>query len=103
MTESEAIGFIQGKLNCMERCDRFDCKNTDECDNCEYCYSQGAFGEQTKAFQLAINALEKQIPKKLIKWSDGTEHCPDCDCDNSCIGYGVCIDCGQKLDWSDTD
>lgn len=60
MTESEARGFIQGKLNCMERCDRFDCKNTDECDNCEYCYSQGNFGEQTKAFQLAINTLEKQ-------------------------------------------
>ena len=64
MTESEARGFIQGKLNCMERCDRFDCKNTDECDNCEYCYAQGTFGEQTESFSMAINALEKQIPKK---------------------------------------
>lgn len=50
---------------------------------------------------MAIRALEKQIPKKPIKWADGTEHCPCCDLDNSAIGYGVCIDCGQKLDWSE--
>ena len=49
------------------------------------------------------HAKEKQIPKKVIKWANGTEHCPSCDCDNSCVGYGVCIDCGQKLDWSDSD
>lgn len=66
MTESEARGFIQGKLNCMERCDRFDCKNTDECDNCEYCYSQGNFGEQKEAFKIAIKALEKQEKIKEV-------------------------------------
>ena len=44
-------------------------------------------------------AVEKQTAKKVIKYADGTEHCPACDCDNSCVGYGVCIDCGQKLDW----
>lgn len=48
-------------------------------------------------------AVEKHIPKKIIKYADGTEHCPTCDCDNSCIGYGVCIDCGQKLDWRDEE
>ena len=48
-------------------------------------------------------AVEKQKAKKVIKYADGTEHCPACDCDNSCIGYGVCIDCGQKLDWGDEE
>ena len=68
MTESEAKGFIQGKLDCMEKCDVFnreDKHRNNECDNCEYCYSQGNFGEQKEAFSVAINALEKQIPKKI--------------------------------------
>ena len=70
MTESEAKGFIQGKLDCMNKCDIFnkeDNINNDECDNCGYCYSQGTFGEQKEAFKTAINALEKQIPKKVDK------------------------------------
>lgn len=63
MTEIEAKGFVQGKLDCMEKCDVFnreDKHRNNECDNCEYCYSQGNFGEQKEAFQMAINALEKQ-------------------------------------------
>lgn len=46
---------------------------------------------------------ELNTPKKLIKWANGTEHCPNCELDNSAIGYGVCIDCGQMLDWSESD
>ena len=77
MTDSEAKGFVQGKLDCMKKCDIFnreDNINNDECDNCEYCYSQGNFGEQKEAFQTAINALEKQEKIKEIiananKWS----------------------------------
>ena len=70
MTESEAKGFVQGKLDCMEKCNVFEREhsyNTDLCDNCEYCYSQGNFGNQKEAFQMAINALEKQLPKKVDK------------------------------------
>ena len=70
MTESEAKGFVQGKLDCMNKCDIFnkEDKHSDkDCDNCEYCYSQGNFGEQKEAFSVAINALEKQIPKKPVK------------------------------------
>ena len=70
MTESEAKGFIQGKLDCMKKCGVFnkeDIENKDLCDDCNYCYSQGTFREQKEAFSVAINALEKQIPKKADK------------------------------------
>lgn len=61
----------------------------------------------TDSFQdaciLAIKALEKQIPKKVIVWADGTEHCPNCDANNSGLCFDVCIKCGQKLDWSEEE
>ena len=69
MTESEAKGFVQGKLDCMSKCDIFnkeDNTSDNDCDNCEYCYSQGNFGEQKEAFSMAINALEKQEKIKEI-------------------------------------
>lgn len=47
---------------------------------------------------LARKALEKQTPKKLEVWADGTEHCPNCEHDNSCLGFKVCVSCGQRLD-----
>ena len=69
MTDSEAKGFIHGKLDCMNECgvfNREDIKKKDLCDNCDYCYSQGNFGEQKEAFSVAINALEKQKKIKEI-------------------------------------
>ena len=67
---------------------------------------------QSEAFQMAINALEKQIPKKPIaidyeKYMDtvknalflkGAYWCPNCKHVVKCGTY--CSDCGQKLDWS---
>ena len=110
MTESEAKGFVQGKLDCMKKCDVFDCKNSDECDNCEYCYSQGNFGNQKEAFQMAINALEKQIAKKpkSITPVENSMYvkCPTCKLTtvlyDGCI-MEYCKNCGQKLDWSDEE
>lgn len=71
MTESEARGFIQGKLDCMNECgvfNREDIEKKDLCDSCDYCYSQGNFGEQKEAFSVAIKALEKQEKiKKPLK------------------------------------
>lgn len=69
MTDSEAKGFVQGKLDCMNECgvfNREDIEKKDLCDSCDYCYSQGNFGNQKEAFSMAIKALEKQIPKKPI-------------------------------------
>ena len=108
MTEQEAKGFIQGKLDCMDRCDVFDCKGTDECDNCVYCYSQGNFGEQKKAFAMAIKSMEKQIPKKVVNVDDFSDYaeCPSCGAiatDHLGCLYGWCRKCGQKLDWSEEE
>ena len=65
-----------------------------------------------EASEMAINALEKQIPKKVnlrhIRKYDGYDdgECPNCGMSVSreCDGNDVfCPDCGQKLDWSDEE
>lgn len=107
MTESEAKGFVQGKLDCMSKCDIFnkeDNTSDNDCDNCEYCYLQGNFGEQKEAFSVAINALEKQIPKKPIFTEDKQfALCPCCDMKGLIDKQKYCDNCGQKLDWSDEE
>ena len=65
-----------------------------------------------KSLDIAISALEKQIPKKPIlntispsgvKWW----RCPNCN--KIIVGCIIsspqecCDDCGQALDWSDTE
>lgn len=59
MTYKEAMDFIQGKLNCMKKCGVFNKEDSirTHCDDCEYCYAQGNFGEQREAFELAVNTL----------------------------------------------
>ena len=49
-------------------------------------------------------ALEKQMPKKVVK-HNGSElyHCPNCDTYFLGNGFKHCTDCGQALDWSDTE
>ena len=66
------------------------------------------YGSDAKVLNMAINALEKQIPKKpkmrhiekYDRYNDGW-----CSC---CEAYVIeesnknfCSECGQKLDWSD--
>ena len=65
-----------------------------------------------EATKLAIEALEKQIPKKPTLSGDGywdgelvldTWECPNCDKDYEVDydDYDYCPNCGQKIDWSD--
>ena len=68
--------------------------------------------DEYKMAQVAINALEKQIAKKPIPVIDKTFGiiysfmCPYCNYEglggNECR-FARCENCGQKLDWSDTD
>lgn len=69
-----------------------------------------------KANEMAIQALEKQIPKKPIMkqyfedLEDGYLCCPTCGeiltdripADNKTF-YFHCMNCGQKFDWSDEE
>ena len=53
-----------------------------------------------KAIMLAIEALEKQIPKKPADYDGKIKvgFCPDCE---SVVTSDFCDNCGQALDWSD--
>ena len=60
-----------------------------------------------EALQTAMQALEKQIPRKPIEKSPWVYHCPRCDSrtieDAFIKKFKFCPDCGQALDWSDND
>ena len=53
-----------------------------------------------KTFNVAIEVLEKEIPKKIYIYDYGKAHCPVCNTDVHGIGkIDFCFSCGQKLDW----
>ena len=60
------------------------------------------------AKEKAIEALEKQIPKKVLT-DKNIYLCPNCgesaetDCGDDMLDYRLnyCDNCGQKLDWSE--
>ena len=63
-----------------------------------------------QAMKVCKSALEKQIPKKPIEdgYYDEPSVCPNCGCsvineaDND-YKFEYCYNCGQALDWSDTE
>lgn len=59
----------------------------------------------TKALDMAIKALEKQIPQKpKLDNNNGiyeTEHCPNCN--RKLFPNEHHCKCGQALDWSDRE
>lgn len=61
------------------------------------------FSWQDEMSEIAIKALEKQIPKKL-KITQSTKRCASCNRQISGIGNihskrHYCVNCGQKIDW----
>ena len=70
--------------------------------------------DYTVAFEMAIDALEKQVPKQPKEYEDKYYGCPSCgnvtmmkwerypDIPmNKICGLPYCLGCGQALDWSD--
>lgn len=59
-----------------------------------------------KALPIAIEALEKQIPKKPLDFGDESYLCPYCKRNNFYKGeyldkQNYCDFCGQRIDWSE--
>lgn len=55
-----------------------------------------------KAYQCAIDAIDKQIPKKPITFTNGTRDYYVCPCCNKLVSYlHGCSnnDCRQAIDW----
>ncbi len=55
------------------------------------------FDGTVSAYDLAIEALEKQIPKKVIKYNYTTDVC--CPYCGEVVLYSYCRNCGQRLNW----
>ena len=58
-----------------------------------------------ESIELAVDALRKQIPQKLIV-TTSTKRCPSCNkqlTNKGCIHskYNYCKWCGQALDWGE--
>lgn len=96
MKENEAIEKLKNMRLFMQIEDKSnDCKFTED----DY-----------KANEMAIQALEKQIPKKPVKSEKqvvryvNTYYCPICNL--GITGTNIakwCYHCGQKLDWNDEE
>ena len=82
MTYEEAKAFFEEDLK--------DGKCSDNCPECN-------------AMELAISALEKQIPKKPDL--DGGVYCTCClhEFKENYDTTNYCQNCGQAIDWSDTE
>ena len=88
MTESEAIKILQRDLQIQ--------------------LENKALPDGIEAIQIAIQALEKQIPMKPVKSEKqvvryvNTYYCPICNLGITCTNIAKwCYHCGQKLDWSE--
>lgn len=67
-------------------------------------------------YEIAVKALEKQIPKKPVEYEDKYYGCPNCnnpllhkwrkyntELEDKNNGLPYCLNCGQSIDWSDKE
>ena len=107
MTENEAIKMFNDLLD-------VPCEMLIKYDSVINCEQKQALVRLRTAEKLAIQALEKQVPKKPDCIEDKMWCCPVCD--NHLLhkwikyptklmpkaeGLPHCMSCGQKIDWSD--
>lgn len=71
-------GYIQSNINLMKKIEGIVWIGEEPC-------------------KTAIEALEKQLPKKVDVWANGTQHCPVCDKDLTYTGLHICPECYQRF------
>lgn len=59
-----------------------------------------SMSEYLEARKIALEALEKQIPKKPIESEFTPLICPDCEA-KIILGQRYCENCGQKINWEE--
>ena len=115
MIDSEAVKKLRAYLKCKAREVKGiyeDCNNKG-CDDCDLFYMQGTTGEHMTAIGIAIQALEKQIPKKpIIKHINTSEEATEIEytcsvCGTNFVELTPCMEwcpyCGNKIYWSDEE
>ena len=92
MTAEKAIEQLNSLMN-----DRENHVHRDDFDD--------MFLQDIEACKMGIQALEKQIPKKIVRFNENFYTfytCPDCmKYFNGMVKPRYCSGCGQALDWSD--
>lgn len=63
----------------------------------EYMKFEDELVKKNFTFKSVIEAREKQIPKQLHRYANGTDHCPNCDANLTGMGFRFCVECGQAL------
>lgn len=113
MTPKEAIECLKNEKLCILIADKNEC--TRECSKCGLVMETDTL---LTAYDMAIEALEKQIPKKSLKLTykpliavGWIYACPNCKmvCGENKYHYEAtsdemyCPSCGQALDWSEEE
>lgn len=96
MTYEEAKEYMEKKNRCSM--DYESCKKYEDCKGCPNDVDLDLFPE---VMEMAIEALEKKIPKKTKETSLGTE-CSVCGSIvkiRACAKFAYCPYCGKKIDW----
>ena len=78
--------------------------NEEAIENLKYLISDDCTDTQhdfVKEIKIAIEALEKQVPKKPY-WEYGVWHCKSCGLDVFRDDF-FCPICGQEIDWEDDE
>lgn len=96
MTIDEAIAREKYRSDRMIEHSQLHCVTQEFFADIEYHKQLAEWLEELKELK------EKNTEKKVKVWANGEEHCPCCDKNLSSLGFFKhCIDCGQKLDWSE--